>query len=71
MVSGAWISSQKEEVFRESNTGKFDSVLFSPPLRAFMSRRLKEDGFFDFVFEFKDTSTAKFTVTLTNVIGNL
>lgn len=36
-----------------------------------MSRRLKEDGFFDFVFEFKDTSTAKFTVKLTNVIGNL
>lgn len=70
MVSGAWISSQKEEVFRESNTGKFDSVLFSPP-QAFVSRCLKEDGFFDFVFEFKDTSTAKFTVKLTNVIGNL
>lgn len=37
LVSGVHISSQKEEVFRESSMGKFDSV---PP---------SKDGFFDFV----------------------
>lgn len=31
LASGLWISSQKEEVFRESNMGKTDSVLFPHP----------------------------------------
>lgn len=30
LVSGVHISSQKEEVFRESSMGKFDSVLIPP-----------------------------------------
>jgi len=34
LVCGVWISSQKEEAFRESSMGKFDSVLFPPPRMA-------------------------------------
>lgn len=34
LVSGLWISSQKEETFRESSMGKSDSVLFPTPRRA-------------------------------------